>query len=124
MKTEKLITARPKFLGYSLSLLVVPLDIIALMVAASFGLKGFSIIALLCIPATYYTIKCFSTKSQDAAGLIKIHEARIIYAICFAGSLIVWFSYNFTYALPGLLAAFLFSMHEQVVRKAVRRVFF
>ena len=124
MKSEKPIIARPKFVGYSLLFLVVPLDFAALLIAVSRGVGNSLFIALLCIPATYFVAKCLLTKKQELAELIGIQEARVIYASCIVGALAVWFFSSFLFAFPGFLAALFFSIREQAVRNIVRGVSF
>ncbi len=124
MESENPMIARPKFVGYSLLFLVMPLDILALSGVTSRSIENSLFIALLCIPASYFVVKCLSTEKQDISELISLREARIIYFTCIIGALAAWFWSGFLFALPGFLAALLFSIREHKIRKIVRGVSF
>ena len=116
--------ARPKFVGYSLLFLVMPLDIWILSGVTSRSIENSLFIALLCIPASYFVVKCLSTEKQDISELVSLREARIIYFTCIIGALAAWFWSGFLFALPGFLAALLFSIREHKIRKIVRGISF
>lgn len=121
MDYKKPVSARPKFVGYWLLALVMPLDVVNLLVLGAHGVKSFLSVALLGIPATYFVARCLTSQEPDLANLISLSEARTGYVLCLMGALIFLLSSGVLYATPGFLAAYSCSVREPFVRNLLCR---
>ncbi|TWI53187.1 hypothetical protein IQ22_03034 [Pseudomonas duriflava] len=115
MEHIKPISVRPKFVGYWLLTLIIPMDLFNLLLLRALDFKVFLSASLLSIPATYFAARCLLTKERDLADLISLIEARVIYITCLSGSIILLMFSSLEHTVPGFLAAYLYSIREPFV---------
>lgn len=120
MTSTKIIHARPKFVGYWLLLLTVPLVLATVMLLVQGESAMAGSLAVMSVPLASFSIRCILSSEPDIVEVISLQYARHVYVTCLILAAVFLVFQGWTYALPGLMTAFWFSMRESVVRRYIR----